>query len=108
MYFTDVYVCSEEPGLTPDSEELKACCDPRVALTRRAAKILVEVSDVNINAPNFDFYVGEDQAQNVPEGTVSENDGPKKVLTANSRDSDFTLPNTQTCYQIITHSGIFI
>ena len=42
--------------------------------------ITVEVTDENINAPNFDFYIGEDQVQNIPEGTLQEDDTGKSIV----------------------------
>ena len=38
------------------------------------------VTDENINAPNFDFYIGEDQVQNIPEGTLQEDDEDKSIV----------------------------
>ena len=42
--------------------------------------ITVGVTDENINAPNFDFYIGEDQVQNIPEGTLQEDDEDKSIV----------------------------
>ena len=49
-------------------------------LSQWKALITVGVTDENINAPNFDFYIGEDQVQNIPEGTLQEDDEDKSIV----------------------------
>ena len=48
--------------------------------TQLKALITVHVTDENINAPNFDFYIGPDQVQNIPEGTLQDDDEGKSIV----------------------------
>ena len=73
-YYFNLKVCSDDANL--DAAGIASCCGK----TESQALITVEVTDENINAPNFDFYIGEDQVQNIPEGTLQEDDTGKSIV----------------------------
>ena len=98
-YYFNLKVCSDDEGL--DVNEIQSCCGK----TESQALITVSVTDENINAPNFDFYVGPDQIQNIPEGTLQEDDTNKSIVKLRATDLDFTIPNTRTCFEIIDSPG---
>ena len=99
-YYFNLKVCSDDANL--DQAGIASCCgktESQAWLNKDhfwifhfesqlkswfwvdgQALITVEVTDENINAPNFDFYIGEDQIQNIPEGTLQEDDTGKSIV----------------------------
>ena len=84
-YYFNLKVCSDDANL--DAAGIASCCGK----TESQALITVEVTDENINAPNFDFYIGEDQVQNIPEGTLQEDDTGKSIVKLRTVFMQFNL-----------------
>jgi hypothetical protein len=75
-YTYRVRVCSGESNLSVD--DLGTCCGEN-SLIRTTTKVVIKVLDENINAPNFDLYVGPNDVQRLNEGTWVQNDDVDKV-----------------------------
>ena len=87
------------------SDNKLACCGEN-SLIRTTTKVEITILDENINAPNFDTYVGPENVQKLSEGNWGQTDETgKKISLSQITDRDEDLSNTRTCFRIIDSIG---
>lgn len=79
---------------------MAACC-AEGSIVRTTQRIVINVLDENINAPNFDIYFGPDNVQKLDQIWVQSDPIGKVAAVSQIQDLDSTIENTRTCFSII-------